>query len=349
MSGLATWLEKAVNASWYGRVPWTYALKPLEYLTHRHIHKRRQLRKSPQNGPVVIVIGNITVGGTGKTPILVTLAKLLSDCGLRVGILARGYGGNSDRYPLRVTPEISAQQCGDEAKLLALSTGCEVWVDPKRSQALDALLSTSMVDVVLSDDGLQHYELARDIEVCVIDGGRGFGNRQCLPTGPLREPIDRLKDVDFVVINGDQTTVETFKNNYRQEPNLTNRYLHVASIEPDSFVGLKNASVTSIEDFPRTLTYCAVAGIGNPKRFFDTLSSLSVSYHERIFPDHYQYQPQDFKAIAGPVLMTEKDAVKCVKFAEEDWYYLKVCANFSTPFFDQLLTKIKVLQSQREC
>ncbi|GAB2189969.1 tetraacyldisaccharide 4'-kinase [Sessilibacter sp. MAH1] len=347
MSGIKTWLEKAVNASWYGRIPWTYALKPLEYLSHHHISKRRRLRKSPQKGPIIVVVGNITVGGTGKTPILISLAKSLHKAGLRVGIVARGYGGSNDRYPLQVTENTSVTQCGDEAKLLAMATGCDVWVDPKRRRALEALLSNSSVDVVLSDDGLQHYELERDIEVCVIDGQRGFGNQQCLPTGPLREPLDRLSDVDFIVINGNQGAVDNFKERYSVESYLNNRDLHCATIQPNTFIALKSGDSIPLKEFPRLKTYSAVTGIGNPQRFFDTLSSLSISYNEHIFPDHYRYQKKDFATLHSPILMTEKDAVKCLGFAEEDWFYLNVYASFSTPFFDHLVTKIQALQSSR--
>jgi tetraacyldisaccharide 4'-kinase len=293
-----------------------------------------------------VVVGNITVGGTGKTPLLLTLSAFLRQRGFNVGIVARGYGGASQQYPLQVEDSTPVETCGDEAKMLAMASGCPVFVDPIRTRAIDSLNSHYDVDVILSDDGLQHYGMSRDIEIVVVDSERGFGNCHCLPVGPLREPLDRLKTVDFVLLNGDH---------YVQQ---VSEYLNYSfDISPTYWKSVKSLSDGKIEnvlshlyeldDLNRDETYTAVAGIGNPERFFNTLTALDIRFQPQVFPDHHQYTANDFKNLNSPILMTEKDAVKCSAFAQSDWYYLNIKATIDPRFIDHIVSKIRAVQAER--
>ncbi|MGZ5075000.1 MAG: tetraacyldisaccharide 4'-kinase [Methylobacter sp.] len=273
----------------------------------------------------VIVIGNITVGGTGKTPLIIWLAGLLKAEGFKPGIISRGYGGQAESWPQWVDANSSAEQVGDEAMLIAKQTGCPMAVGPLRVDVGRLLLEKSDCDVILSDDGLQHYALSRDIEIAVVDGERRFGNGYCLPAGPLREPIDRLQSVDFIVVNGEKSEDNEFS----------------MQISGNMAVNLANGQQKPLREF--TATGChALAGIGNPDRFFKLLESAGLNCKTHSFPDHYKFQSGDISFPGSePVLMTEKDAVKCMAFASDRHWYIPVKAIPETGLAERLLALLR--------
>lgn len=268
-------------------------------------------------GVPVIVIGNITVGGTGKTPLVLWLAQFLAARGRHPGIISRGYrAAHSD--PRAVPVNGAALDYGDEPCLLARRAGCPVWVGIDRAATARALRTAHPeVDVIISDDGLQHYRLARDIEIAVFDGARGIGNGWLLPAGPLREPVTRLDTVDAVVINGDG------------QGNIMPRHPQTMTMRltGNEFRKLLNpAHVADAAHFLGQRVH-AVAGIGNPSRFFSTLQQLGMECITHVFPDHHAYRPQDVDFDdADSVVMTEKDAVKCEPFATGHHWALVVAA-----------------------
>jgi tetraacyldisaccharide 4'-kinase len=274
----------------------------------------------------VIVIGNITVGGTGKTPLTLWLAQYLLAHGYRPGIVSRGYGV-SDRNRVReVVPTSSATEVGDEPLLLARRTGCPVWVGRRRPAAAAALLTAHPeCDILICDDGLQHYALARDIEIALIGRGR-FGNNMLLPAGPLREPVGRLAEADLVVASGNSHMPGAFVMrllgaNFRK-------------------VGDPRLSASAAEFAGQRLH--AVAGIAHPQRFFDSLSVLGLSFTPHVFPDHHPYRQTDLQfADAQVLLMTEKDAVKCLPFAQSHWWYLEVDAEVDAALGEHILQIIR--------
>lgn len=323
--------EQSLNRIWYQGSVWVYLLLPLSKLYLFLIKKNRE-RYFTGSKPVhamrvpVIVVGNITVGGTGKTPVVIALVEHLRQKGWKVGVISRGYGGQAARYPLRVTQAVLPNVCGDEPRMIYDRTGVSTVVDPDRVRGARFLLSHDNVDIIISDDGLQHYALKRDIEIVVVDGQRLFGNFKCLPAGPLREPIERLKQVDFVLCNGDPSWV--FPVPY----NLVNLF-------PTGFIAVKpHLKASSLEEFKALFPKVhAVAGIGNPPRFFASLRKLGVEVIEHSFPDHYLYSKNDFNfGDTLPVVMTEKDAVKCADFAADNWWYLAVTAQLEPRFLSEL-------------
>ncbi len=286
---------------------------------------RRGVLKSYSLPVPVIVVGNISVGGTGKTPLIIWLARLLKELGYRPGIISRGYVGQSDSWPQWVDASSDVNQVGDEAVLIAKNSGCPMAVAPLRIEAATMLLNKSDCNVILSDDGLQHYALNRTIEIAVIDGARRFGNRRCLPAGPLREPISRLQDADFVVVNGEKSEGHEFS----------------MRLAGDTVVNLVTGEQKPLQAF-KPVNCHALAGIGNPDRFFKLLASAGVSCITHHFPDHYQFQRHDIDfGDDNPVLMTEKDAVKCGSLANKQHWYLPVQAILETGFAEQLLTTLR--------
>lgn len=273
----------------------------------------------------VIVVGNITVGGTGKTPLTLWLAGYLRARGYHPGIVSRGYGGRADGIRT-VASNDSAAEVGDEPLLLARRSACPVWVGKNRPSAARGLLAVHPeCDVLLCDDGLQHYALARDVEIAVI-GSKGFGNGLLLPAGPLREPRSRLRSVDLVVVNGENSAHEQC----------------VMRLEGATFRNVLDSRQTaSAADFAGLLVH-VVAGIGNPQRFFDSLERLGIAFTAHSFPDHHPYQAGDLQFDgAQAVLMTEKDAVKCVAFAQASWWYLEIDAQLSDAFGERILKLIR--------
>ena len=332
--GNGGWLAPLVNA-WYGRRFWPRLLMPLAAL-YAWVAKRRRNRfragkAHSWRAPVpVVVVGNITVGGTGKTPLVIWLAEWLRTRGLRPGVISRGYGGRG-RYPLEVTASTPAAACGDEAAMVARRANCPVVVDPDRPRAARKLLATGDVDVVIADDGLQHYALERDVEIAVVDGSRGFGNGLCLPAGPLREPVSRLGDCDWVVANGEPCAAAPAASTIIARATAFVNLATGMRVAPDDFIARHGGSVL------------AVAGVGNPKRFQATLASIGLSPLMRTFPDHHRFGINDLEAGEGTaVVVTEKDAekIKHLDGLGDHCWYLEIQMEFAEPvdeFLEDLL------------
>ncbi len=307
------------------------ALMPFGFLFSDFVKCRRWLykigvKKSEALPVPVIIVGNITVGGTGKTPLCIYLANLLQAEGYRVGIISRGYGGEAATQ--MVLPNSKAVEVGDEALLIAKQTNCPMAVGVNRVEAAKFLLKHAPCDVILADDGLQHYALKRDIEIAVIDGERRFGNSICLPAGPLREPIERLNSVDFVIVNGKPT-----ENNVWHEWQM--------QLVGDMAVNLLTGENKSLADFKNVAIH-ALAGIGNPERFFKQLEKAGISQRtDHSFPDHHVFTADEITFKTAPVLMTEKDAVKCKTFATENQWFVPVTAQLSAEFTANFLTLLK--------
>ncbi len=321
--------QNLLNKLWYTDTPYKYLLLPLSKLYEGVIKIRKNYyqKKSKINGEFqvpIIVVGNITVGGTGKTPLTIWLANFLKEQGYKPGIVSRGYGGKAFIYPQIVTAESDPAVVGDEPLLIVQHTQCPLIVDPDRVNAVRTLLKNNSCDVVISDDGLQHYNLPRDLEILVIDGDRRFGNGLCLPAGPLREPISRCKEIDFVVTNG-----------------LAQSGEFQMVLAPEKIVNIADPKNTqSAGEFVGKIVH-AVAGIGNPHRFFQSLRQMGMTVAEHVFPDHYYFTPQDINYGADAiVIMTEKDAVKCRSFADARHWCLPVRAQIDHEFGKQLLNRL---------
>jgi len=275
----------------------------------------------------VIVVGNINVGGTGKTPLIIELAKQLQARGHKPGIISRGYGGNASSWPQQVTAESTAQQVGDEPVLIFQRSGCPMVVGPNRRADIELLLQQADCDVILSDDGMQHYALQRDLEIAVIDAQRQLGNGFCLPSGPLRETAARLLTVDLVLLNGGDSAQCSFR-------------LAAGACEP---VGQTDLRSRELSEFKNCRVH-AIAGIGHPQRFFSMLQQNGIEVIPHAFADHYVYQLADLQFDDQlPVLMTEKDAVKCREFPLSQHWSVPVSAELSTVAqqqLDQLLNSL---------
>ena len=320
--------------AWYRGHPLLALLTPLECL-YRRVVERKRARFVAGEGEIyrapvpLVVVGNITVGGTGKTPLILWLIEHCQSKGLRVGVVSRGYGARPPHLPWRVTAQQSADQAGDEPLLIVQRTGVPLMIDPDRSRAVKALLDSEPLDLILSDDGLQHYRLGRDLGLVLIDNARGLGNGRCLPAGPLREPVERLQSVDAVLYNGADSDPQAgfaFK------------------LQPTALINLCSGERQPLDYFPSGQALHAVAGIGNPQRFFTTLEALHWRPIAHAFADHAPYSAEvlNFTPLL-PVVMTEKDAVKCRDFASPHWWYLAVDAVPSAAFvlwFDQQLQRL---------
>jgi len=325
----AQWRKWAENV-WYKDPFIGVCLMPLGFIFSDIARFRKYLYRmgvlKTQRLPVpVIVVGNITVGGTGKTPLIIWMAQLLKASGYKPGIISRGYGGQADVWPQSVTADSPAEIVGDEALLLARQSACPVVVGPLRVEAARQLLREADCTIILSDDGLQHYALHRDMEIAVVDGERRFGNGYCLPAGPLREPISRLQTVDLIIVNG-----EIYEDNE-----------YAMQLVGDTAVNMLSAERKPLAEFAAVECH-ALAGIGNPQRFFNKLASAGLACKTRSFPDHYKFQAGDILfSDSKPVLMTEKDAVKCTGFAGAQHWYVPVAAVPEPKFAEQLLALIK--------
>ncbi len=276
----------------------------------------------------VVVVGNITAGGNGKTPLVIWLVETLQQMGLKPAVVSRGYGGKASHYPLFVSSDTSVKESGDEPKLIFQRTGVPVVVDPIRSNAVKAL--NGKADIIITDDGLQHYALHRDIELIVVDGQRRFGNGAFIPLGPLREGVQRLNSVDFVINNGGQA----------QGGELA------MSLEPGQAVNLVTGEKQPVSEIKQLVAF---AGIGNPERFFNTLQSLGADVVKtKGFADHRTFEPSELQALQNfgeNLIMTEKDAVKCIGYAQKNWWYLPVTACFGKPQ-QQIIDKIKKVMKE---
>ena len=323
--------------AWYRGSGWLRLLRPLSALYAFLAGRRRQrYLASPERvwqPPVpLIVVGNITLGGTGKTPMCIWLVEHLRQHGWRPGIISRGYGATVAQYPHLIDPLCDmAVQVGDEPLLLASRCGVPVVIDPDRPRAARHLLSTCEVDLIISDDGLQHYALGRQIEIVMLDAVRALGNGRCLPEGPLREPATRLQQVDFVVSTGASSDAEG---------------RHAMALSPLALVNMLSGERLAIADWPAEKDVVAVAGIGNPQRFFATLQQLGFSPETHAFADHAHYNAASFAAFdqSKSLFMTEKDAIKCAGFARANWWYLSIEACLSDAFESALLARLSVLR-----
>lgn len=329
-------LEQWVNQSWYGKFQWTRVLWPLKTLYQTVVENKRNdfLQNPPEKVSLpVVVVGNITAGGTGKTPVVQTLVRTLIEAGYQPAIVTRGYGGKLETFPHLITDSDSAATVGDEPYMMHSSLNIPVVVDPQRNRAAQYLCdhNSRTVDVILCDDGLQHYALNRDIEFCVIDAEREFGNGHLLPVGPLREPLSRLDSVDFVIRNGG-TGEDGFQ------------------LQPMRWVNVKTAEVMSPSGLWSTLqghNLKAIAGIGNPGRFFRTLNDLGMQVETQAYPDHYDFKSTDFDE-ATTYLMTQKDAVKLNTFASNNMWYLEVAAALPESVLTEFLNKLKTIERQSD-
>jgi len=326
-------VSRSIETRWYGRPGLLALLAPLSGVyaavsgLRRVAYKRGW--KAVYRAPVpVIVVGNITVGGNGKTPVVIALCEALQQAGYHPGVVSRGYGGRSRHYPLLVDGDSRTAEAGDEPVLIALRTGVPVCVSPHRGEAIRTLLAARPeVDLIISDDGLQHYAMARDIEIAVVDAERRLGNGWRLPVGPLREGPARLGEVDFIICNGTPANPGEI----------------TMSLVPGSIISLCGAKPG--DPLPEAVD--AVAAIGNPKRFFDTLEGMGLRLRSRTpFADHHLFSKDDLVHLGadGCVLMTEKDAVKCRQFARSNWYFLPISAQFDGQFEAKLIQRVKEVE-----
>jgi tetraacyldisaccharide 4'-kinase len=343
------WYSPTLNFFTMLLLPFTFIFW-LVIKLRRFFYKIKIFRQYHFSVPI-IVVGNLTVGGTGKTPLVIYLANTLMKKGLRVGIIVRAYGV-ALKKSTEVLSDSSAFRVGDEAVLIKKNVECPVIAFHDRVCAVRTLLKNHVCDVVLSDDGLQHYALARTVEIAVIDGKRGFGNRYCLPAGPLREPVGRLKTVDFVVVNGlrnrhpgesgDPYKIvgSCFRRNDKRNKN--DEHIHQMDLRVKGYFKQvqQDGAVLSINDF-KGETVHAVAAIGHPGRFFDILRGLGLHVVEHTYPDHHLFSLKDIEfSDDKKVIMTEKDAVKCEAFASDKHWFLPVEANVPSVLIESLLNRV---------
>ena len=335
-------MQDFVNKLWYPKADTHIGFKGLKWLLSplsllfwiissiRKLLFKLRLKAVVSMSVPVIVVGNITVGGSGKTPTVIYLIELLRRQGFNPGVVSRGYGVEFDGVK-RVELGMGAELVGDEPAMIVARTQVPMVIGRDRVKAAQALIEAYDVDIIISDDGLQHYRLARDIELLILDGERRFGNGLLLPSGPLRELTDRQKHVDFTIVNG-----EAQKGEFQM------------TLKPTQFIPV---SPLSQQVFELSSPVVAIAGIGNPERFFTTLRQSGVQVMKtKAFEDHQKFSLEAITKVTqyGPVLMTEKDAVKCRDFAKDNWWYLavdaKLAANFDQLLMEQIRQVIAVKQ-----
>lgn len=325
---MRAWLERVwFSKGWGGLLLWPLSALFAAIVAVRRLGFRRGWFARLSPGCPVVVVGNLTVGGSGKTPFVVWLATELARRGLRVGIVSRGYGGAAEA-PTDVTRDSDPWTVGDEPLLLARRTPARVVIGRDRVSAARRLAAD--VDIIIADDGLQHYRLARDLEIAIVDGRRRFGNGRLLPSGPLREPESRLASVDFVVVNGGSAQGREI----------------VMDLVPDAVVRLGDGARTPLAHYAGREVH-AIAGIGDPARFFATLRTAGLRPIEHPLPDHAP--PEAYRMSFGdalPVLMTEKDAVKCAGAGLSDPAYVEVSARLPADAAEALLARVLELVSR---
>jgi tetraacyldisaccharide 4'-kinase len=333
-------MQTHINKAWHSRYSWVRLLWPISLVFRVLVFFRRlvlcTLYQGQKYSSPVVVVGNISVGGCGKTPLLIALAGQLIDRGLNIAIVSRGYGAVASSYPVQVNLDTLAADCGDEPLLIRQSLpleNCIVVVDPNRSRGVNYALEQFNCDLVLCDDGLQHYRLHRDVEIAVIDGDRGLGNKHCLPAGPLREPASRLKSVDFVVINGESGLGDDIAINAS------------FNLKPKGFRNLSSGEIIDINRWAGGKTVHALAAIGNPKRFADTLELLGFEVILQSYDDHETMTRTDLMLEDDyPVIITAKDAVKFSSIDLPHVWVLDVEADVTSGFIDNLLTAVGLNQ-----
>ena len=326
-----SYLEKA----WYKKSSWLWILWPLSLITKKISEKRLKKFLSGKTKPwkpdiPVIVVGNIVAGGTGKTPFVIWLAKKLTNLGYKPGVISRGYGGKAKKYPLVLDESTKVKMSGDEPRLIFRNAKVPVYVSPNRVQAAKRMVEDTECDVIISDDGLQHYALGRDVEIVIFDGSRGVGNKLCLPAGPLREPIERIDSVDFIVSSHTTLLEQGIKENV------------IMKFKATEWERLSDKKRVSLDSWPLGRIVHGVAGIGNPSKFFITLKELGFEVIEHSFPDHYQFMEEDLTfSYQLPIVMTEKDAARCRKIINKNIWVLKIEANLPEKFALQIANEMK--------
>ena len=311
---------------------------PISLITKFAAKKRRekflsQPALSWSSEAPIVVVGNLVVGGTGKTPIVIWLTKLLERNGYKPGIVSRGYGGSSPKNPIIVNNETSVSISGDEPLIIFQNTQRPVCISSNRISAVNKLLKETDTNIIISDDGLQHYKMNRDLEIVVFDGNRGIGNGLCLPAGPLREPLERLEEADFMVSSSKYTQLNTKHKNY------------LMNYQPIEWVRISDNKRFAADSWLLSKNVHAVAGIGNPAKFYKTLSNLGLNPIPHSFPDHYQFVEDDLEfGDSLPIIMTEKDAARCLELDNKNIWYLSIEATFEDKEFErEVLNKIKTV------
>ena len=314
--------------AWYNKSFWLYLLTPFTFIFSSLVRARRNTylrnpKKVWKSSIPIVVVGNISMGGTGKTPLVKYIASELQSRGFRPGLVSRGYGGKYSGT-LEVSNTTTYKQTGDEAQILA-KLNIPFFIDKDRSRAAKKLQEKHDCNVIISDDGLQHYAMGRDIEIAVIDGVRRLGNGLAFPAGPLREPKSRLKEVDFIVNNGGPTEGDEI----------------LMTLNPAKFIHLNSGKEYVIDNWPMHKQVHAIAGVGNPNRFFDLLLRLGFEFDKNPFPDHHKYNKRDLYYLDHlPILMTEKDAAKCKHFNNSKIWYLSIESTIESQFMDRLEEKL---------
>lgn len=327
-------LKNSIERQWYSRPDWLLPLVPFTLLFRllAALRRHRQSAAALILPLPVIVVGNIAVGGTGKTPALIALCCALRAAGRRPVVISRAYGTRQAR-PRQLPPDATAADYGDEPVLIAQATQCPVVVGSERIAAAQLALRENLGDVILSDDGLQHYRLARTWEIAVIDARRRLGNGWCLPVGPLREPATRLRQVDAILVNGGLFAA----------PWLPQDRTYAMTLRPRYWRHVQTGRQLAPDQLDLTGAH-AIAGIGHPQRFFQTLGTLGFAGTISVFGDHHAYRPEDLAAWRDDLLlMTEKDAVKVRDFAAEHWWALGVEADIPAPMLQALLQALPPL------
>ena len=324
------------QAVWKSRNPIAWLLWPVSLvycvaaLIHRICYSVGIRRISRFDSPI-IAIGNITVGGTGKTPFTIWLVDYLLQKGFSPGVVSRGYGRKDTSKSWVVQPNNDPESVGDEPYLIAMRTGVPVAVSKKRSNAISLLMGTTDCDIFVCDDALQHHSLAVDLKIALTDAEYRFGNGFCLPAGPLREPASRLKAADLQLVRG---------KGEANEHSMAYQFVQVVNIKDNE----NRLPIECLLEQP----IIAVAGIGNPDSFFDMLAEMGVEYNSFPFADHHRFTENDFMSIdtdSTPIVMTEKDAVKCQKFAKDNWWYIALDVVVSDDFVSAISDRIATLNT----
>ena len=328
-------ISQYVTKIWYGKSVLSYVLFPISWVFRAIIWLRCSayrygwLKQTVFPVPVIIV-GNITVGGTGKTPCVIALVNALRERGWQPGIVSRGYGGALNGAVHEVSETDLPSETGDEALLLKRRCQCPVVVGKKRVAAVRYLLETSTCDVIISDDGLQHYALSRQVEIVMIDGKRGVGNACCLPAGPLREPVSRIRQSDFVVVTGNTAEIDL--------PIMPSKSsVYSMALQMKAVYALCDETAKMSLSQLQHQTVHAIAGLGHPRRFFDMLHQLGLQVIEHAYPDHHVFEPADFAGFnQALIVMTEKDAVKCQEMALPNAWVVSIDGILAVDLINQL-------------
>ena len=331
-------LHEILNRQYYKKSSWIFILLPLSFIYYLIIFFRCWAYKigifnSIKMDVPVVIVGNITIGGTGKTPLVIWLLEKLLKIGMKPGLICGGYNSNANS-PQEVFTDSEVSDVGDEALMVKFrfkknNINIPIFVGKKKAQVGKALLNCYPdINIIISDDGLQHYKLKRDFEIAVVDEVRKFGNEFLIPTGPLREPVNRLTKVDAVIVNS--RTLKTWEYGYGMT------YFGETLVNC-----LRNNHISDLDVLEKEIV--AITGIGNPERFFEQLSTSGLEFKEVIFNDHHFFTESDFKDYDGmDIIMTEKDAVKCKSFAKENFWYLPVYADVEEKLFERMIKKLRI-------